>query len=254
MVQLFTFVIGGLFAAILAVQTSTPLTVSAAISLSESLEEAAKAYAAAGGGPVRFNFAGSNVLARQIVNGAPADLFLSADEEQMTVVEKAGKLVAGTRVDLLSNRLAVVALPERAALVREQFARAAPEIRRLAIGDPAAVPAGVYARQYLEKLGLWKAYESRVVPTTNVRAALTAVETGSADAAIVYATDAAVARNAIVVFVVPENQSPRIVYPAAVISSSANRTEAEKFLAFLRGPDGSAVFVRHKFTPLSRGR
>jgi molybdate transport system substrate-binding protein len=232
-----------------------PITVSAAISLSESLEEAAKAYAASGGGEVRFNFAGSNVLARQIVNGAPADLFISADEEQMNVVERDGKVAAGTRIDLLANQLAVIALPERAAFVREQFVRAPPEIRRLALGDPAAVPAGVYARQYLEQQGLWKAYEPRVVPTTNVRAALTAVETGSADAAIVYVTDAAVSRSAVVVFVVPENQSPKIVYPAAVLSSASNRAEAEKFLAFLRGPEGSAIFARHKFTPLtSRGR
>jgi molybdate transport system substrate-binding protein len=231
-----------------------PITISAAISLTESLEQIAKAYAAAGGAPVRFNLAGSNALARQIVNGAPADLFISADEEQMAVVEKAGKIAAGTRVDLLGNQLAIVSLPERATLVREQFARAAPEIRRLAIGDPAAVPAGVYARQYLEKQGLWKAYEPRIVPTTNVRAALTAVETGGADVAIVYVTDAAVARTAIVVLVVPEKQSPRIVYPAAIVSSSGNRSEAEKFLAFLRGPESSAIFERHKFTPLSRGR
>lgn len=248
--------------AVLAVSTSertsieaqTPLTVSAAISLTESLEAIGKAYTSSGRGAVRFNFAGSNVLARQIVNGAPADLFVSADEEQMNVVEKAGKLVPGTRVDLLRNQLAIVALPERAALVREQFPRAAPEIRRLAIGDPAAVPAGVYARQYLEKQGIWASFESRIVPTTNVRAALTAVETGAADAAIVYVSDAAVAREAIVAFVVPESQSPKIVYPAAIVSSTQNRASAADFLAFLRGPAASAIFTQHKFTPLAPAR
>jgi molybdate transport system substrate-binding protein len=227
-----------------------PITVSAAVSLSEALEEAAKAYSASGGGPVRFNFAGSNVLARQIVNGAPADLFISADEEQMNVVAKAGGVRSGTRVDLLGNQLAVVAPADRVAFVREQFARAPAEIRRLAMGDPAAVPAGVYARQYLEKRGLWAAYEPRVVPTANVRAALTAVDTGAVDAAIVYVTDAAVARNAAVAFVVPVDEGPRIVYPAAILSGAANRTEAERFLAFLRAPEASAIFARHKFTPL----
>jgi molybdate transport system substrate-binding protein len=237
-----------------ATKTSTPITVSAAVSLTESLEEAGKAYMSTGRGTVRFNFAGSNALARQIVNGAPADLFISADEEQMNVVEKAGKIAPGSRVDLLGNQLAIVALPERVTLVREQFARAAPEIRRLAIGDPAAVPAGVYARQYLEKVGAWKAYEPRIIPTTNVRAALTAVETGGADAAIVYVSDAAVARTALVAFVVPENQSPKIVYPAAIVSSTKLHGEAAQFLAFLRGPEASAIFKRHKFTPLTPGR
>src|SRR5262245_33976512 len=138
-----------------------PVAVSAAISLSEALEAIAKAYAASGGGPVRFNFAGSNVLARQILNGAPADIFISADEDQMNIVDKAGGVRAGTKVDLLGNQLAIVASADRVAFVRDQFKRAPPEIKRLAVGDPAAVPAGVYARQYLEKQGLWKSYEPR---------------------------------------------------------------------------------------------
>ena len=174
-----------------------PITVAAAVSLTDVLEEAAKAYAAAGGGPVRFNLAGSNVLARQIVHGAPADVFISADEAQMEVVEKAGAILAGSRFDLVGNQLAVAAVPEKAALVRQEFARAPAEIRRLAIGDPAAVPAGVYAKRYLEQKHLWSAYESRIVPTTNVRAALTAVETGSVDAAIVYLTDLAAGGSAV---------------------------------------------------------
>jgi molybdate transport system substrate-binding protein len=227
-----------------------PLTVAAAISLSDALEEIGRAYTAAGGGPVRFNFAGSNVLARQIVNGAPADLFISADQEQMNVVEKANGLVAGSRVNLLSNALAIVSSPERAALVRDQFARAPAEIRRLAIGDPAAVPAGVYARQYLESQGLWQPYESRIVPTTNVRAALTAVETGAVDAAIVYVSDAAAAKNAVVAVVVPVEKGPRILYPAAILMSSSNRSDAERFLKFLRDPESSAIFTRYQFRPL----
>ena len=227
-----------------------PLTVAAAISLTDALEEIGRAYTAAGAGQVRFNFAGSNVLARQIINGAPADLFISADQEQMNVVERANGLVAGSRVNLLSNALAIVSSPERAALVRDQFARAPAEIRRLAIGDPAAVPAGVYARQYLESQGLWKAYESRIVPTTNVRAALTAVETGAVDAAIVYVTDAAAAKNAVVALVVPVERGPRILYPAAILASSSNRSEAERFLKFLRSPESSAIFTRYKFRPL----
>jgi molybdate transport system substrate-binding protein len=229
------------------VQAPAPVTVSAAISLNEALEEAAWAYAKAGGGPVRFNLAGSNVLARQIVSGAPVDLFISADEQQMDVVEKAGLVQPGSRVNLVANQLAVVADTDRAAFVREHFSRAAPEIKRLALGDPAAVPAGVYARQYLERQGLWKAYEPRVVPMSSVRAALAAVETGGADAAIVYVTDAAIARRSAIAFRVPIDQAPRIVYPAALISAS---NDAARFLTFLReSPEAAAIFARHGFLP-----
>jgi molybdate transport system substrate-binding protein len=234
----------------LAVQAGpAPLTVSAATSLTDVLADLATAYKAAGGADLRLNVAGSNVLARQIVNGAPVDVFLSADEAQMDVVQRAGGLVPGSRVDLVRNRLAIVAAPDRVALVRDHFAAAPPEIRRVAIGEPTAVPAGVYARQYLERHGLWKAYESRLVPTAHVRAALLAVENGGADAAIVYATDVAAARSASVAILVPRDQGPRIVYPAAVIAASRNATEAARFLAFLTGPSARAIFARHGFDP-----
>jgi molybdate transport system substrate-binding protein len=226
-----------------------PITVSAAISLTDALEQIVKAYAASGGGPVRLNLAASNVLARQIVNGAPADVFISADEAQMDVVQRANRVVAGTRRDLLRNQLAVVASPDRAAYVRGHFTAAPPDLRRIAIGDPAAVPAGVYARQYLEAAGLWNAYESRIVPTANVRAALSAVENGSADAAIVYLSDTTITTRATVAFVVPAAQGPRIVYPAAVLTSSSDPDAAKRFVAFLSGPEASALFERHKFLP-----
>ena len=228
-----------------------PITVAAAVSLAEVLEDIARAYAEAGGGPIRFNLAGSNVLARQIVNGAPADVFISADEAQMDVIEKAGAVLAGSRVDLIANQLAIVATPERVDFVRREFAQAPAEIRRVAIGDPAAVPAGVYARRYLERRGLWTAYASRIVPTTNVRAALAAVETGSVDAAIVYVTDLAAARSAVLAFAVPAPEGPRIVYPGAVLAASRSQSEAKRFLAFLRGPVAAAIFARHKFAPLA---
>ena len=227
-----------------------PVTVSAAISLTEALEEVAAAYARAGGGPVRFNFAGSNVLARQIANGAPVDLFISADDEQMNVVEKAGAIAAGSRVDLVGNRLAVVAPKDKVELVKSRFLKAPPEIRRVAIGDPAAVPAGRYARAYLEGQQLWTAYASRIVPTPNVRAALAAVENGAADAAVVYSTDLRASKEAVLAFLVPVDQAPRIVYPAAIVQSSRNRAGAERLLAFLRGADATAIFVKHGFTAI----
>ena len=228
-----------------------PLTVCAAISLTESLEAAAAAYRESGGGPVRFNFAGSNTLARQLVNGAPADLFISADDAQMDVAAAAGAIDRSTRVDLVENRLVVMVRPDHATIrsVRDLLD---PAIRRVAIGDPAAVPAGVYARQYLEAAGLWTAMQPRLVPTSNVRAAVTALENGSVDAAIVYASDAAIAANTVRTIPLEGAGIPRVVYPAAVVERSRNRHEAVRFLAFLRSPAATAIFERYHFTPIAR--
>ena len=229
-----------------------PLTVSAAISLTDALEEIAREYAAAGGGPVRFNFAGSNTLARQLVNGAPADLFISADEAQMDVAARAAAIDPATRVDLLGNHLAVVARTVEAATNL-----AAPGVRRIALADPEAVPAGVYARRYLEVTGLWGTLSARIVPVANVRAALAAVVNGSADAALVYESDtlAAPALPAIVVgTVVGKANVPHILYPAAIATRTRHRAEAERFLAYLRGPRAAAVFARYRFTPLAQVR
>lgn len=225
------------------------ITVSAAISLSEASEELAKVYAKEGGGPVRFNFAGSNVLARQIVNGAPVDVFVSADEAQMAVVEKAGAVRPGGAVAIASNQLVVAALPDRVDAIRAAFPSASAEIKRLAIGDPAAVPAGVYAANYLRSRGLWAAYESRLIPTANVRAALAAVENGAADAAIVYATDVRQSTRARVAIPIPPEQAPRIVYPAAVVEGTKNRQAAERFLTFLQSQAARDVLSRHGFLP-----
>jgi molybdate transport system substrate-binding protein len=235
--------------AALAQASPPPLTVSAAISLTEALEAAAAAYRAAGGTPVRFNFGGSNALARQIVNGAPVDVFLSADEAQMDVVEKAGLVAAGTRVAVVANRLVLV-VDSRSA-VKAVSDLGAAEIRRIAIGDPAAVPAGVYARQYLERIGQWTRLEHKVVPVANVRAALTAVQNGSADAAFVYATDARIAPALRVVATITGPEAPRIVYPGAVVKSARQPAAAAKFLEFLRTPPALALFEKHGFTPVT---
>jgi molybdate transport system substrate-binding protein len=228
-----------------------PITVSAALSLTNVMEDIGDAWKASGGTPVRFNFGPSNSLARQIINGAPVDLFLSADEAQMDHVERAGGIIPGSRGPVVRNQLAVVTLPARVAFVKEHFHRAPIEIRRLALGDPVAVPAGVYARRYLEQRGLWSAYAPRVVPTANVRAAVAAVENGGADAAMVYASDVRVARSAVLALLIPAVDGPAIVYPGAVVRSSRHRFEAERFLAFIRSEGPQGIFARHGFLPLS---
>jgi molybdate transport system substrate-binding protein len=230
----------------------TPITVSAAASLSDALESVGRAYERAGGGPVRFNFAGSNVLARQIASGAPVDVFVSADEAQMRVARQHGAIDEATLVHLLGNRLAVITPRGRGATLPDVRALGGPSIRRIALGDPAAVPAGVYARTYLERIGIWTAIAPRVVPVGNVRAALSAVETAAADAGIVFESDTVTAREIDVAFVISDASAPAIVYPAAIVSASRNKRAAARFLAFLRSADASAIFRAHKFIPLSR--
>ena len=168
----------------------------------------------------------------------------------MDTVARAGMVLDGTRVDLLFNQLAIVVPSDRSRTFKSIRDITDPSLKRIAIGDPAAVPAGVYAKQYLEKENLWAAVEARIVPTGSVRAALAAVESGGADAAIVYRTDARTALRATVAWVVPTAAGPRIVYPAAIIQGSRSAAEARRFLDYLRGPDAARTFDRLGFTVL----
>lgn len=226
-----------------------PVLVSAAISLSDALQEIATRYAASGGGPVRFNFAGSNVLARQIANGAPADIFISADLVQMHHVERAGALKSGAFSYLLANRLVVIVPAGRR--LQGDMARAltSSAIRRIAIGDPAAVPAGFYARKFLQHEGLWEALQSKLLPLANVRAALAAVEHAGADAGIVYESDTVSTPRVSVAFVIPQRMTGPIIYPIALLDRSSNKAAAEHFIRFLRGREAQAIFTRYKFSP-----
>jgi molybdate transport system substrate-binding protein len=228
------------------------ITVSAAISLTEALEAIARAYQASGGGTVRLNVAGSNVLARQIVSGAPVDLFISADQLQMDVAARAGAIDLGTRVNLLGNRLAIVTRPGWE--VQDPAALSGSTFHRITIGDPVAVPAGAYARQFLEAVGLWAGLQPKLVPVSNVRAAVAAVENGSAEAAIAYETDVSGMKTARAALVISGAAAPRIVYAAAIPSKSPNRAGAERFLAYLSGPEATAIFRQYKFVPLAPRR
>lgn len=218
----------------------------AAASLSDALREIGTAFERNSGVRVLCSFAGSNDLARQIRAGAPADVFVSASRDRMDELEEAGLLRQSDRFDLLANGLVVIA----SARVEHGFAspRDLLRVRRIALGDPWAVPAGIYARLWLERAGLWSRLEERVVPTLDVRAALTAVDSGAAEAGIVYRTDARMARNARVVLEVPASEAPPIVYPAAVLRRSSG--EGRLFLDHLRSPESRAVFERLGFEVL----
>ena len=219
------------------------ILVFAAASLTESMQALGDLFEAQTGTKVEFSFAGSNDLARQIQAGAPADVFFSADAAKMDALENAGLVKAADRVDLLSNVLVVVVPASSTASVRTPQDLAA--LPRIALADPAAVPAGVYAKQWLEGLGLWARIEPKVIPTLDVRAALAAVETEAAPAAIVYRTDAAIAKKSRVAFEV--EGGPKIVYVAAPLAGSRNRTAARAFVRFLQGEAAREGFRRREF-------
>ena len=228
----------------------TAITVSAAVSLSDVLTAIADEYAHRSLGTIHFDFGASNILARQIVSGAPVDVFISADEAQMDVVAAANLIKDGSRVPLLRNQLAVVVPNDRQRTFKSIRDLTDPAFKRIAVGDPAAVPAGVYAKQYLEAQGLWTAIQPRVVPTGSVREALAAVESGAADAGIVYRTDARIALRATVAWVVAAADGPRIVYPGAIIRTSKDPQAAQRFLGFLRSDAASRIFERFGFTTI----
>jgi len=240
----FLAAIGTLLAGASRAAAGEEIVVFAAASLADALREIGAAFEARTGNRLVLSFGGSNDLARQIRAGAPAEVFVSASAERMDELERAGLVRAGDRVDLLSNRLAVVVpAGSTTSLARAEDLAG---VRRLALGDPEAVPAGIYARQWLEKRGLWERVRDRVVPTLDVRAALAAVESGNADAGIVYKTDAAVSKRVRVALEVPEAEGPRIVYPAALLST-AKGPAPRAFFEFLRSPETRAVCERLGF-------
>lgn len=219
------------------------LLIAAAASLNGLAAPLARAVHDQHGLDARFTFAGSNTLARQIVEGARIDVFISADEAQMDVVERAGLLVPGTRVDVLSNQLVVIVPRGTASRVDSPDALARHDVRRVAMGDPDAVPAGVYGRRWLESLRLWPAVQPKVVRLPSSRAAVAAVREGRADAGVVYLTDAAAGDASATVAIahtVNPADGPAIRYPAAAIARG-RLDEARTFLAFLQSAAATSM-------------
>ena len=230
------------------------IRVSAAISVSGPLEVLASRFEQETGTSVELNLAGSSTLAAQLLAGARVDFFLSADTRQMDRVVADGLIPPSAPVSLLSNRLVVVApsaVFRPSGRIDSPATLTDPQFRRIAIGDPTGVPAGVYARTYLESISLWEALSERMVPTRSVRAALAIVEAGEVDAGIVYRTDARTTDGVRVVFDVAAEDGPAIVYPAAVLSGARDRDTAEQFLSFLQRPASGAVFDEAGFVLLS---
>ncbi len=240
----------GLCASSVVALAGEAVTVFAAASLTDSLRELARDYETQTGTRILLNLGASSTLARQIEEGAPADIFFSADEAKMNHLEREGLLVAGTRRSRLSNSLVGVVLQDGGVSLGSPRDLARPDIKRVALGDPKAVPAGIYAREYLQSQGLWAAVAPKVVGTANVRAALAAVEAGDADASIVYKTDAMISKRVKVAFEVPPDQGPKITYPMALVKGA--KPPAKAFLKFLESERAAVVFERYGFRLLSK--
>lgn len=226
------------------------ITVFAAASLTDVLKAAASAYEKQTGDKIVFNFAASSLLERQIEEGAPADIFFSADEAKMDALEKKGLILKETRKSRLSNSLVIVTATDSGIKINSAADLTNAKIRRIALADPKAVPAGVYAKAYLEKQNLWSAVEPKIVPTDNVRAALAAVESGNIDAGIVFKTDAAISKKVLVAYEVTAKDGPKISYPMAVTTNSKSVESAKRFLEYLNSDDAAKIFTNFGFIVL----
>ena len=225
------------------------LTVFAAASLKEALDEQVSRFEAETGGKTVVSYGGSNALARQIEAGAPADVFMSADTDWIDYLDKRNLLRRGTRIDLLRNRLVLIAPADaRASLpIRPGFALgAALGTGKLAMANPDSVPAGKYGKAALTALGVWTSVESRIARTDNVRAALMLVARQEAPFGIVYATDAIAEPNVRIVDTFPEQMHPPIVYPIAIVAASRS-PNAQRLVDNLGSPAARAIWARHGF-------
>jgi molybdate transport system substrate-binding protein len=226
------------------------LTVFAAASLKEALDEAGQQFQRASGQKVVVSYAASPALAKQIENGAPADVFISADLDWMDYVDQRKLVRVGTRANLLHNRLALIAPAE--SKVQTEIKSGFPLAKllgdgKLSMADPDSVPAGKYGKAALERLGVWSGVEGRVARAENVRAALNFVARGEAPLGIVYQTDALAEKKVRIVALFPQDTHPAIIYPVAVIASSKHAA-APDFVKYLKSADARAIFEKYGFS------
>lgn len=223
------------------------INVFAAASLTDSLKEIATTYEKSSGAKIVFNFGASSTLARQIEEGAPADIFFSADEAKMDGLEKKGLIDAATRKSRLGNALVVVIPSDSALEIKSASNLTNAAVKKIAFADPKAVPAGVYGKAWLTKLELWPAVEPKVVPTETVRACLAAVESGNVEAGVVYKTDAGISKKVKVAYEVPAADAPKISYPMALVKEAKQPEAAKKFLKHLASEEAGQAFKRFGF-------
>jgi molybdate transport system substrate-binding protein len=230
---------------------SDGVTVFAAASTTNAVTDIGAIFSENNGASFTPSFASSSTLAKQIENGAPADIYISANKKWMDYLEEKQMIEKGSRIDLLSNRIVLIVPSDS----NVQDVAIGPGFDllaligdgRLSMGDPDHVPAGIYGKQALESLGVWTSVESRVAGAKDVRAALALVERGEAPVGLVYATDAAISKKVRVVGTFPESSHPPIVYPVAVVAGKRSPA-ADRFMTLLKSPKARAIFEKYGFT------
>lgn len=236
--------------------TSAPaieLTISAAASLTDALTEVNNLYMNQNKNiTIVANFAASGTLQKQIEQGAPADVFISAGAKQVQALQDGGLLLDETRVNLLNNKVVLVT-PVNSSLSLSSFADLVnSDIKQIAIGDPESVPAGTYGKQALEQLGIYDQVQPKLILCADVRQVLSYVEAGNVDAGIVYATDAAISTSVKIAADAPAEINAKIVYPAAVIKATKNADAAKAYLDFLFSAEAKAIFEKYGFVMVQK--
>jgi molybdate transport system substrate-binding protein len=223
------------------------LRVSAASSLTDVLRELATVYEHNTGDTVLFDFGASSTLARQIAEGAPSDVFISADELKMDQLQQRGFIDKGSRRSILSNTLVIIVPSDSNLKIAGPADLLDRAIASIAVAEPQSVPAGIYAKEYLRSRRIWDRVKDKIIPTDNVRAALAAVESGNVQTGFVYKTDALISRSVRIAFEVPAAEGPKISYPVAIIGDSKQKASAKRFIDFLQSAAAKERFRKYGF-------
>ncbi|TBL81781.1 molybdate ABC transporter substrate-binding protein [Paenibacillus thalictri] len=233
----------------------TELTVSAAASLTDALKELQTSYEQKHPNvKLQYNFGASGTLQQQIEQGAPADLFISAGQKQMSTLVDKGLVDKADSSNLLGNELVVVINKEKPAAVRSLTDLNQGDVKKIAVGEPETVPAGSYAKEALTKAALWTALQPKLLAAKDVRQVLTYVETGNAEAGFVYRSDTYGADKVNIAFAVdPKTHSP-IVYPAGIVKSTKHRAEAQELYQYLQSKEAADLFVKYGFKPAAEAQ
>ncbi len=226
------------------------ILVSAAASLTDVLKEISSGYQSKSKHTVKFNFGPSSGLARQIDEGAPADIFFSADLPQMDGLDKKDRLEPGTRKNLLSNQLVIIVPTDSKLAISSPKDLLKSDVKRIALAEPSTVPVGVYTSKYLTDEGMWEQVKPKVVPVQDVRATLASVESGNVEAGFVYKTDAAVSKKVKIVYEVPIDKGPKITYPVAIVKESKRKDAARDFMKYVQSPAANNAFKNYGFVVL----
>jgi len=223
------------------------IIVSAAASLTDVLKEISTAYQSKSKNTVKFNFGPSSGLARQIEEGAPADMFFSADLPQMDTLQKKNLIEPGTQKTLLSNQLVIIVPADSKLAISSPKGLLKADVKKIALAEPSSVPVGVYSSKYLTDEGLWEQVKAKIVPVQDVRATLASVESGNVEAGFVFKTDAAISNKVHIVYEVPIEKGPKITYPVAIVKESKKKDAARDFMNFLLNPASKAMFKKFGF-------